>query len=289
MHSYAVAVAAATFILIIAGGLVTSTGSGLSVPDWPLSYGGMFPPMIGGIRFEHTHRVIAGLVGILTFILSIRLYVHEKRAWVKAMALAASLGIVVQAVLGGLTVKYLLPMTVSVLHACMAQTFFSLVAVLALVTSREWAEAPVYELREAGSLHRLLCVTTAFVYFQLIAGSFVRHSAGQGLAVHFVLAFLIGLHVLLALLKTAKLETDKPRLQGQAFFLGILVVLQVFLGLGSFVFTRRMPSDYPGWAKVILTTAHEANGALILMTCFILTMRSYRLYKNKPVMDKSYV
>ena len=279
LHSYAVTVAAATFILIIAGGLVTSTGSGLSVPDWPLSYGGLFPPMIGGIRFEHTHRLIAGLVGILTFALSIGLYLNDTRTWVKAMALTASFGIVLQAILGGLTVKYLLPTIVSVLHACLAQTFFCLVAVLALVTSREWAEAPVFESEEASSLHRLLGVTTIFVYFQLIAGAWVRHSSGRGLAVHFVLAFLILLHVLLALSKTSRFETGRPKLQWQVFFLGILVMMQLFLGLGAFVLTQRIPPDQAGLAKVILTTAHQANGALILMTCVVLTMRSYRFYK----------
>src|SRR3989338_7502352 len=118
LHRYSQFVMFSTFLLILAGGLVTSTGSGLSVPDWPLSYGQVFPPMIGGIRFEHTHRLIAGFVGCLTLILAVSLYLKEKRTWVKWMGLAALLAVIAQAVLGGLTVIYLLPTAISVLHSC---------------------------------------------------------------------------------------------------------------------------------------------------------------------------
>src|SRR3990167_35751 len=137
LNQYSRFVTFATFLLIVAGGLVTSTGSGLSVPDWPLSYGQLFPPMVGGIRFEHTHRVIAGIVGFLTLLLAIAVFLVEKRKWVHWLGLTALLAVVAQAILGGITVIYLLPTAASVIHACLAQTFFSLLASLCLVTSKE--------------------------------------------------------------------------------------------------------------------------------------------------------
>ena len=96
--------AAAGFLLVIAGGLVTSTGSGLAVPDWPLSYGTLFPPMVGGIRFEHSHRVIAATVGLMTLVLTLWVLFADRRRWVRRLAIAALALVVLQGLLGGLTV-----------------------------------------------------------------------------------------------------------------------------------------------------------------------------------------
>ena len=117
LSQFARLTAAMTFVLLIAGGLVTSTDSGLSVPDWPLSYGGLFPPMVGGIRYEHTHRLIAGTVAILIFVLAARLRRRESRRWVRGLGDAAATAVLAQALLGGLTVIWLLPPAVSVAHA----------------------------------------------------------------------------------------------------------------------------------------------------------------------------
>src|SRR5437762_11708156 len=109
-------VTAATLFLIFAGAMVTSTGSGLAVPAWPLSYGRLMPPMVGGIFYEHGHRMIATSVGILTVILAVALYRREKRAWVRRLGYGAFAAVVLQGVLGGLTVIFLLPTAVSVAH-----------------------------------------------------------------------------------------------------------------------------------------------------------------------------
>src|SRR5437660_2113081 len=109
LHRYARALAAATFVLIFVGGLVTSTGSALAVPDWPLAFGRLVPPFIGGVRFEWGHRLVAGAVSVLTLILAIWTWFREPRRWVRITALAALALILVQAVLGGLTVLMLLP------------------------------------------------------------------------------------------------------------------------------------------------------------------------------------
>ena len=144
---FAVLVAAATLALIVAGGLVTSTESGLSVPDWPTTYGHnmfTFPlsKMVGGIRFEHTHRLIASAVGMLTIVLAVWLARREQRRWVRRLGYLALATVVAQGVLGGLTVIYLLPTPVSVAHGCLAQIFFCLTIAIAVVTSPRWIEAP---------------------------------------------------------------------------------------------------------------------------------------------------
>src|SRR3972149_5273960 len=138
LHRFATITAFATFLLVIAGGLVTSTGSGLAVPDWPLSYGKLMPPMVGGVFYEHSHRMVATFVGLLTVILTVWIWRKEKRRWVRVLSLVALLAVILQGLLGGLTVLFLLPTGVSVGHAALAQTFFCVVTSLAFFTSRWW-------------------------------------------------------------------------------------------------------------------------------------------------------
>ncbi len=178
--------AAASFILVIAGGLVTSTGSGLSVPDWPLSYGSLFPPMVGGIRFEHTHRLIAAAVGLLTLILAVTVLAKERRHGVRWLSIAAFGIVVLQGLLGGLTVLLQLPPAVSIAHACLGQTFFAMVCVLAAVLSPAWhklrGEFPVAGRRE---LFSWASASTAVLFIQLVLGAALRHTgwrASLGLA-----------------------------------------------------------------------------------------------------------
>ena len=100
LHRFAVLTAASTLFLIFAGGLVTSTGSGLAVPDWPLSYGQLMPPMVGGVFFEHGHRMVAATVGFLTLILSCWIFARERRRWVGWLAACALAAVVLQGLLG---------------------------------------------------------------------------------------------------------------------------------------------------------------------------------------------
>ncbi|MCA9400806.1 MAG: COX15/CtaA family protein, partial [Candidatus Omnitrophica bacterium] len=127
-----------TLFLIFAGGMVTSTNSGLSVPDWPLSYGTWFPPMIGGVFYEHGHRMIASLVGFFMLILTIWIGFKEQRQWVRYLAIAALGAVVIQGILGGMTVLFFLPTPISVSHAVLAQTFFLLTIFLAYSQSNEY-------------------------------------------------------------------------------------------------------------------------------------------------------
>jgi len=182
LHLYARVLAVCTFLLVIAGGLVTSTGSGLAVPDWPLSYGQVMPPMVGGIFYEHGHRMVATVVGIMTVVLAVLLWRIEKRSWVRVLGGVALLAVIVQGVLGGLTVLLLLPTPISVLHAALAQSFFTITVIIALVTSRGWrADEPA---RTEGSTKTkvLSTLAVATIFLQLLLGAWMRHS-DAGLAI----------------------------------------------------------------------------------------------------------
>ncbi|MGH7198532.1 MAG: COX15/CtaA family protein [Candidatus Omnitrophota bacterium] len=281
LHRASKTVTVVTFVLIAAGGLVTSTGSGLSVPDWPLSYGQFFPPMVGGIRFEHTHRVIAGFVGLLTLALMIALLRHEERKWVRLLGVAAFLAVIAQAVLGGLTVIYLLPPAISIFHACLGPTFFCLVASLALFTSAEWKEGRASVASEnAGTIQKMLLLTTGLIYTQLIAGAIVRHTEGYGIAIHVVLGFLALFHVIVAVVKTAGDWGARQKLLPHALFIGAATVVQLFLGFGSFITTLMLSkTEMPRVSEVLFTASHQATGALILVACLLLTLRSFRILR----------
>ena len=177
-------VCASTLLLIFVGSLVTSTGSGLAVPDWPLSFGTLFPPMVGGIFYEHGHRMVASGVGLFMLILTIALWRTENRSWVKRLGLTALLAVILQGVLGGITVLFFLPTAVSVSHAVLAQTFFLLTILIAYSQSGERAQRLQDAKRDLSDILLLkfsifLC---SVIYVQLILGALMRHTA-SGLAI----------------------------------------------------------------------------------------------------------
>jgi cytochrome c oxidase assembly protein subunit 15 len=166
-------VAASTLGLIFAGAMVTSTGSGLAVPDWPLSYGMLMPPMVGGIFYEHGHRMIAAMVGLLTVIQAIWLQRREPKRRVRLLGWLAAGAVIVQGLLGGLTVKLLLPPAVSVAHAGLAEIFLCLNVSIAVLASRWWSSAsPNGAPAPSPALSTLL---VAIVYAQILIGAVMRH------------------------------------------------------------------------------------------------------------------
>ncbi len=148
VHRFAVFTAVFAFFVLIAGALVTSNDAGLSVPDWPLSYGSLFPPMVGGIFYEHGHRMVAACLGIFSIVLAAWLWRVESRGWLRWLGIAAVGGVVAQGLLGGLTVKFFLPPPVSSAHATLAQIFFATIVSIAFFTSGWWERnaAPVTSL-----------------------------------------------------------------------------------------------------------------------------------------------
>jgi len=279
-------------VLLFLGGLVTSTGSGLAVPDWPLSFGQVFPPMVGGVLFEHGHRLAATAVGCLTVVLALWTVVGEARASVRALGLLALLAVVLQGVLGGITVLYKLPLAVSVTHACLAQTFFCLTVALAIVTSPAWT-APRPR-RSPGALGVLAGLTTGAVFGQLVLGALMRHMhAGLAIpdfplafgqlvpplvtpyiAIHFahrVGALVVGAAVGSTAVHVLR-HTDDPWVRRPAFLAAGLVVLQVTLGALT-IWSRR---------AVLPTTTHLVVGAALLATCLVLTLRATRVIVVRP-------
>ena len=296
LHRFATFVAACTVLLVLAGSLVTSTGSGLSVPDWPTTYGWnmfSFPPSkwVGGILYEHGHRLIASTVGFLTIILAAWLAVREPRRWMKWLGGAALGAVIAQGVLGGLTVLFFLPASISTAHAALAEIFFCMTVAIALFTSPGWIEGYRDTLGPGDAvLRRAATTTTALIYTQILLGATMRHTdAGLAIpdfplmfghlwpthwdakiAIHF--AHRVGaLVVLLSVATTVRLLWSGGRAVGDALkrpaaLLGGLVLAQVALG-ASTVLSHR---------DVWINSLHVVCGALVLTTSLVLTLRTWR-------------
>ena len=264
-HRFARFSAASAFFVLFAGGMVTSTGSALAVPDWPLAYGQYFPEMTGGVLFEHGHRMVAGLTALLVWGLAGWTYWEERRAWVRAMMAAAALGILAQAVLGGATVLWGLPPQVSIAHACLGQALFALVVACAQATS------PWFMARRAAPGRPWAPAATAIgvLLLQLVLGATMRHT-GKMLAWHLVGAVLAFWALTRAAL--AGTHSDRRSLGTISTVLMLLALLQVFLGFGALAFRHlRLIS-----AMALLPTAHQAVGAALLGLCVVLALRAGR-------------
>lgn len=277
----AVILAGATFPLLFIGGLVTSKGAGLAVPDWPTTFGyNMFlypwSKMVGDIFFEHSHRLVASFVGLLTIILALALWFSERRAWLRWLGFVALGLVIVQGVLGGLRVVLLQP-TLAIVHAAVAQAFFALTVCLAIFTSPNWTRSSGgTPPNDGGRLRRLCAVTTALIYLQVLFGAVLRHT-GERLDAHLVFAVLVTLHMIFILARVARQHSASAGLTRPALVLFALLLVQLALGglsyFAKFTVMVRLPID----AVVVLTTSHLAVGALMLATSVVLTLRSHRL------------
>lgn len=268
--------ACATLGLIFAGGLVTSTHSGLAVPDWPLSYGRLMPPMTGGILFEHGHRMIAAAVGLLTFAVAFLFARGEPRRWVRRAAWAAAGLVVLQGAFGGLTVLLRLPKPVSILHACLAQTFFCLTVALAVWTSPAWAAGPSEEdpASRVVPLPVISALLFAALYVQLILGALLRHT-GRGFAFHAATA---GTVLVLSVWAFRRLRRGPmeggARIVGAALLAGVLI--QAALGLGTYALLSGWATAASPAVAAALATSHVAVGAALLGLSVILALLTAR-------------
>ena len=278
LHRFALFTAFSTLCLLVAGALVTSNEAGLSVPDWPLSYGQWMPPMIGGVFYEHGHRMIASFVGLLTVVLAAWLWRAESRGWVKKIGLAAVVAVIAQGVLGGITVLFLLPTVVSVSHACLAQLFFCMIVSLTLVTSPAWrrqSEDRLQPLVDAGvfSLGRLTVAVNVAIFMQLMLGAAFRHKA-VGIVPHLIGAVVVALVVIWVVVRVAAQHSARREVLAWALVLNGLLMLQLVLGAAAYWIrhvTASAPQPLP--PMVALTVAHVAVGALLMAAGVVLTIQ----------------
>ena len=295
-------VATCVFLLLVAGALVTSTQSGLAVPDWPLSYGKLLPPMVGGILYEHGHRLVAAAVSTLVGVQILVLWLGKAPRRTFRLALLAFGAILCQALLGGLTVLLLLPPAVSSAHAGLAQVVFALAATIALRSSAAWetieaaAPVPAALSGETARAHRLVLAATASAYVQILLGAVVRHT-GAGLSIpdfpttfgkvvpsladlatpgvpiqlaHRLGAVVVSTLVVLAARSVFRLRGALPFVDRAATVWVVVLGVQVTLGAFSVWSGKAVP----------VTAAHLAGGALLWATGVLLSVTLGRLRRG---------
>ena len=279
LHRFAILVAVCTLFLVVAGALVTSNEAGLSVPDWPLSYGKVMPEMRGGVKYEHGHRMVATTVGILTIILAVWLRRSDPRPWMKKLGLWALGAVIVQGLLGGLTVIYLLPPAVSVAHACLAQCFFSLTAAIALFTSKGWHEGAA-NVKDFGwpSLRSLALFAPVSVLGQVALGAAFRHGA-MGVVPHILGAMFVGLVLLIVGAFVLHQFPEHRKLKPFGTAVLSMTMIQIFLGVGAFM--ARMGDGGKTSEMLVTTVAHVAGGALTLASTVLLSIQIRRYVRSK--------
>ena len=293
LHRFAKFLVACTVLLILAGSLVTSHGAGLSVPDWPTSYGWnmfTFPPSmwVANIFYEHGHRLIASSVGFLTIVLVVWLFAAGVPRWLAFFGVAALGAVIAQGLLGGLTVLFFLPPAVSTAHAALAEIFFCMTVAVALFTSPAWHTTT--DAVDDSRLRRIATTTTALIYCQILVGATMRHT-GAGLAIpdfpwmfghvipnhwsgaiaihfaHRVGAIIVSIAAVSTAVYIWRRHTDRAELASPALLLLLLVLVQVTLG-ASVIISRMQP-----WVNSV----HVVVGALVLTTSLVITLRSWRV------------
>ncbi len=281
LHRFALLTTLATFPLLFVGGLVTSTGSALAVPDWPSTFGyNMFlypvAGMVGGILYEHSHRLLGALVGFLTIILTLWLWLKESQRWLRWLGSIALAVVILQGILGGLRV-ILLAHTLAIVHACLAQAFFALLVSISFFTAPmrpdHVSEFPSVLLTR---LHRLCLLTTAVIYLQIAFGAVLRHT-GARLDAHLALAALVALSVIALNVSMWHHHGEGEAVVHPIMLLSVLLLLQLGLGLGAYLMKYTpMAALATSGLRVSLTTTHLAVGSLLLATSLVLTLRTHR-------------
>ncbi|MFI5104470.1 MAG: heme A synthase [Terriglobales bacterium] len=281
VHKYSIFVVCWTVLLFVAGALVTSKDAALSVPDWPKSFGTWFPSLrmlAGGAFFEHSHRVIAAVLGILVLLQAIWLWKSEPRSWVRWLGVIAVGGVAAQAVLGGQVVRQFLHYWLPVAHASFAQIVFATVLGIAVFTSKWWvSEQPQLTDSGAPSIHFLAILNSAAIYLQVILGAGFRHReipiwphlAGALV----VLGIVTWTAVILRKRFGPSRELSKARILLHAIF-----GTQFLLGFGAYwsrISTVDAPQPMP--VMVWLTVIHTVVGAILFAFSVLIVLICYRL------------
>jgi heme a synthase len=279
LHRYALLLSVCTLFLLVAGATVTSKEAGLSVPDWPLSYGQVMPPMTGGVLFEHGHRLAGATVGLLTIGLAIWLWRADPRAWMRKLGWIALAWVSVVGLLGGLTVKLLTPPPVSILHTCLAQLFFSATVAIALFTSRSWRAGPeIVDDHGWPKLRPLAVLAPALVLAQIALGAAFRQHA-LSVMPHVIGSIVVGATILLVGILTLHQFGEHAALRRAALTMLGVTFFQVMLGMSAYV--ARMHADRRPGEMVVTTVVHLAVGALTLASSLVLAIQVRRNVRSQ--------
>ena len=287
--------ACATFVVIAAGALVTSNDAGLSVPDWPTSFGYLVkaPHFVGGVRYEWSHRMVAGTLVSLTLAIAIWTGLVERRRWLRWLAVGAFCTVIAQAILGGLTVLFFQPPWISTAHAAVAQTFFCIAVAIALFTGRKWVtdqpqgdrpqnEQPRVEFdSRRPSLFTLTLLSTFVLYVQLILGGMFRHH-GMSWWPHVLNAVTVAFVLAWTAVRALSVDSHIEAVRRPAIVMLSLLIAQLCLGFTAFLTRVAWGRDaaQPELLMVVSTVSHVAVGALLLATTVVLAIQVWR---NVPV------
>ena len=285
VHKYAVFVVCWTACLLTAGALVTSNDAALAVSDWPTSFGSFFPPLAyltGGALIEHSHRVIAAILGIWIILLAVLLARKDERPWLKTLGYIAVAGVIFQGVLGGLTVLKLLHYWLPVMHACTAEIMFAILVSIAFFTSRWYMQKlPQYADANSPTVHSIVTFNAIVIFLEVLLGAGFRHRY-MSYSPHVIWSVI----VLCSVIWTASaLRRRFPGVQAilrARVYLYVLVALQILLGLGSFwarLTTAEAPQPMP--VMIAFTVAHTVSGAILFATSIVTVLICYRLVPRK--------
>lgn len=285
-------IAALTLLLILAGGLVTSTGAALAVPDWPTSYGYFmysFPRemRVGGAAIEHTHREIGSVVGLLTIALTVGVWAKIQHSGIRWLTLIALLTVCLQGVIGGMRVVLVnhwpaLAEALPIVHAALAQAFFALIVSLAVLLSPR----PV-PCRSSPALRGVAGATVALVYLQILLGAFTRHHV-LGVMPHLLGGFVVMGIACWAFSETLSKHNDQPSLLRPALLLFVSVLAQLFLGFAALFARLSREVDAPATAaQAWLPTAHVTLGALVFAAATVLALRAFRAAPLPAVAERT--
>jgi cytochrome c oxidase assembly protein subunit 15 len=268
-------------VVITAGAMVTGNEAGLSVPDWPTSFGYLIkvPHFVGGVRYEWSHRMVAGTLVTLTLAIACWTFFVERRRWLRWLALAAFGTVIVQATLGGMTVLFFQPPWLSTAHATVAQTFFCIAVCIAVFTGQKWIEQPPkieFDQRRP-SLAALTLCSIFVLYVQLILGAMFRHH-GMSWWPHVLNAVIVSFVLAWTGIRSISVYSQVEAIRRPAIIMILLLITQLCLGFAAFLTRIAWGRDaaQPELPMVVSTVAHVAVGALLLATTVVLAIQVWR-------------
>ena len=287
LHRYAVFVFFWTILLFVFGALVTSNGAALSVPDWPKSFGTWFPTLRQLIQnpgsfFEHTHRVIAAVLGILLLGEAVLIWMMEARRWLRWFAAVAVGGVVVQAILGGEVVRKVLQYWLPELHAGFAQIMFAAILGMAVFTSKWWvSERPVLEDSGSPSVFSVAVINAVVTFIQVFLGAGFRH---QGLPIWPHIAgsvAVLGTTIWVAAILRRRFD-ESSELTFARMLLHSVIGTQILLGIAAY-WSRLSTADAPHPMPVMiwLTVVHTVFGAIVFGISVFVALLCYRIVARR--------